>query len=224
MSVRRDVVIRQSLFIVQHCFLHVRKTFVFHFSVENYLKDNEINEWISLESIHSLRRLQGFSLANVVEVLRSSPCRSFELSSFEPICVRRRQFVRSSQTVRVDGLPTDVTENELFEFFQSFYPVERLEMFPSTEKFEGIVQLTFNSTEHAQKFLAQAKNQPMIYMKNHQSRFFTEHHLTCQNVEETRQKMMTPSYFAGKILKKNSNSRIHSNIRSILIFDFEIGL
>jgi len=177
MNVRRDVVVRQ---------------------IENYLNDNEINEWISLESIHWFQRLSAFSLGNVVEVLRSSPCRSFELSSFEPICVRRRQFGRSSQTVRVDGLPTDVTENELFEFFQSFYPVERLEMFPSMEKFQGIVQLTFKSTEHAQQFVAQAKNQPMIYMKNHHSRFFTKHRLTCQIVEETRQKMMTPSFFAGK--------------------------
>lgn len=185
--------------------LSLRNLFV---SVENYLDDSRPtsftqnnNEWVPLESILRFTHLGAYSYETVVEVLRSLPSPSFEMSPFQPICLRRRPHSsrRGSRTVLINGLPIDSTQNELFEFFQTYYPLDQLQLLPSAENFDGTVQLTFQLDGDAEQFVENANNEQIVYMKNHSSRFFTEHRLKCRLLSSCpSRERRTPSFFAGK--------------------------
>ena len=183
--------------------------------VENYLKNDRsysstnlcpsTDDWIPLETISLLIGLSSnYPFETITEALQTHPSSWIELSPSAPFCVRRRSSSDSnSRTVLVQGLPVDVTYHEIHEFFQSYSPVDRLIMLPSPKSFDGRVQVIFERLDDALTFVEQSKIEPVLYMKNHFSRFYTTHRLTCQMFndipkKEIRQSTVTPSLMTGK--------------------------
>lgn len=113
-----------------------------------------------------------YTYEQILHGLCSKSSNVIELSLFEPRCIRRRrsqplteESIPNTRTVIVIGLPMDVSENQLGEFFARFYPIENLEKHPSfSQRFPGKVHVIFKTSANALAFVEQSKRVPMKYI------------------------------------------------------------
>ena len=87
------------------------------------------------------------------------------------------------RTVVVNGLPRDVTHDELMGFFCCFYPIERIKMLSSTcrsDGFSGKIHVTFVNEQDAARFVQQSDSTPLIYANDGLLQICHGYTLVCQ--------------------------------------------
>jgi RNA recognition motif-containing protein len=133
-----------------------------------------------------------------------------ELSSFEPRCIRRRcqplteHSIQDTQTVVVvTGLPLDVEYEELFEFFNRFYPIrDIIKIYSLSNRFQGKIHVIFNKSQDALAFVQRSKLSSIIYANDQSSNGYP---LVCQ----TQQNIFQGKSFSTRL--NNQSTRIPSS-------------
>jgi len=148
------------------------------------------NGWIRLEFINRCTNLSEYTYEAILHALSIKSSSQFELSSFEPRCIRPR-----CQTVVVTGLPSTCQTKDCFEFFNRFYPIEEIIPIQSfSTRCQRIIHVKFKNSMNAIAFVQQSKQQPIRYLTTNSiincellnekktSLTVTEQILTCQNI------------------------------------------
>jgi hypothetical protein len=83
----------------------------------------------------------------------------------------------------VNGLPRDVKQEELMEFFNRFYPVYQIKMLPSlraNQSFSGKIHLIFEKSEDALAFVQRSELVSIIYVNDYVLQLCNGYTLVCQ--------------------------------------------
>lgn len=143
--------------------------------------------------MNQFNKLSTYKYETIVNALHSKRSNIIELNLSEPLYIRRRrqpieqlsieQNPYLYQTVVVSGLPRDAKQNELFEFFNRFYPVNDIRMLfaaRTNQSFIGKIHLIFQRSDHAQLFVQRTEFNPIIYVNDYVLQLCNGYTLVCQ--------------------------------------------
>lgn len=154
-----------------------------------------------------------YSKQRISNALKSEPSNLFEYSLFEPVSIRWKSEEIPCNDVEdliVSGFPDDVTFEEVLEFFQSYFPVEDLKFCSNSRSF----RLKFSTITETLKFAEDAANGSLFFLKNHFSRFVSQHKLTCRLEEKSKATSGEKKCFSMRLRKSFSfGSKSKTEIR-----------
>ena len=176
------------------------------------MRDND--GWLSVALIALKPQFANLTYQTVLDASTNMRSELIECSLFEPRCVRRRRqpfraihSQTNDRTVLVAGLPLDAKYEDLFKYFQGFFPVDELTMLSSAQRYNGTVQIVFRDAQDTRLFMEQSRSNPIVYETSPFSRLKTSHRLTCQMLEhehdQTRQVINSPRphrFVAGQFI------------------------
>lgn len=138
--------------------------------IARHIREND--GWMRLELLSHCNKVSYYGYDTILAALTSNHSNKIELSPFEPRCIRRRSQtlirdgIQDNQTIIVMGLPLDAKYEELIEFFNRFYPVTDINMFPYSNAYDGTVFLVFKRPQDVLTFVSQSKLEPIVYVRN----------------------------------------------------------
>ncbi|CAF1522899.1 unnamed protein product [Adineta ricciae] len=169
--------------------------------------------WIRLELFRGCQTLSSYSYDKILRALETTRSNQLELSAFEPRCVRRRCEPGSngnSRTVIIHGLPRDVRYDDLIEFFNRFYSIDEIKLFPSVNKFHESIQVIFTQPAHALAFVHRSKISSIVYDQDYQ--------LSCEltgDSNDGKKDFMKGKSFSTRLNHQSPQSSVHKNDSTI---------
>lgn len=156
--------------------------------------------------LNNCKTLSVYNYETILHALYSKASNIIELSAFEPRCVRRRQSCaeassQDTQTVVVTGLPVDSCTENLFEFFNRWYPVRDVRKIPSfSQRVPGKTHVIFETSSDARTFVQQS----IEYIDQHSFRAYP---LVCQMLND-RPNFLQGKSFSSRLANPSGTNRL----------------
>lgn len=161
------------------------------FNLAKYEIEND--GWIPIERLNQFNKLSSYKYDTILNALCSKRSSIIEINFSDPVCIRRRRqpFLQPSleqnpnlhRTVVVNGLPRDAKYEELFEFFNRFFPVDKIRMLSSSRtsnSFNGKIHLVFEKSQDALAFTQLSESASIIYVNDYILQLCNGYTLVCK--------------------------------------------
>ena len=173
--------------------------------LNKYAREND--GWIRLELLSRCSKLSCYNYDTILAALQTKQSNLIELSSFEPRCIRRRRCQPLTEhsiqaVVVVTGLPLDVRDEDLIEFFNRFYPIRDISrVYSFSKRFQGKIHVIFNKSQDALAFVQRSILNTIRYTDDHLLPSSNGYPLVCQMLNDQ------PKIFQGKSFSTRLNKQ-----------------